>query len=128
MLVGGIIVLARSLISWAKVDADREVLQLALFGQMIWPSVCLLGAWAGLALREIADCHYYHAGTAEFEETTPELSGDADTPYFGGAAPGRPDAGAVSPASASPASDVSDAAPANPAHPVGPSPGEDRGR
>ena len=72
VLVGGIIILARSLISWIKADADRELLQLALFGQMLWPSLCLLGAWVGLALREITECHLYLADGKESHDATPE--------------------------------------------------------
>ncbi|MFQ6027023.1 MAG: hypothetical protein ACE5Q6_05980 [Dehalococcoidia bacterium] len=115
VLVGGLIVLARSVISWVKVDADREVLQLALFGQMIWPSMCLIGAWVGLALREITDCHLYRVEREAAQETTPDLSGDVGTVYYGEEAPERADSGAVS------------SAEAVPSQPVGPSTGEDRG-
>lgn len=57
VLVGGLVVLAQSLISWVKVDASRDAVQLALHTWMVWVSVCLIGAWVGLALRQVGDSH-----------------------------------------------------------------------
>ena len=53
VLVGGSVVLAQSLLSWTKVDANREALQLTLYTWMVWVSVCLIGAWVGITLRQI---------------------------------------------------------------------------
>ena len=58
VLVGGMVVLAQSLISWAKVDASRDAVQLALYTWMVWVSVCLIGAWVGLALRQVGDSYW----------------------------------------------------------------------
>ena len=55
VLVGGTVILAQSLLSWAKADASREALQLALYTWMVWVSICLIGAWVGLTLRQIGD-------------------------------------------------------------------------
>ena len=74
VLVGGLIITASSLISWLKTDAGREQMQLALFGQMLWPSVCLIGAWVGLGLREITECHLYKVDGLEVEADAPDLS------------------------------------------------------
>ena len=61
VLVGGIVVLAQSLLSWIKVDASREALQLAMYTWMVWVSVCLIGAWVGLGLRGLGDAYLYRA-------------------------------------------------------------------
>lgn len=55
VLVGGTVILAQSLLSWYKADASREALQLALYTYMVWVSICLIGAWVGLTLRQIDD-------------------------------------------------------------------------
>ena len=55
VLVGGAVVLTQSLLSWTKADASREALQLALYTYMVWVSICLIGAWVGLTLRQISD-------------------------------------------------------------------------
>ena len=55
VVVGGLVVATQSLLSWAKVDASRESLQLALYTWMVWVSICLIGAWVGLVLRQISD-------------------------------------------------------------------------
>lgn len=62
VLVGGIVVLAQSLLSWVKVDASRDSLQLALYTWMVWVSICLIGAWVGLGLRHIGDSYLYRSG------------------------------------------------------------------
>ena len=60
VLVGGLVVLAQSLLSWAKVDAGRGAVQLALYTWMVWVSICLIGAWVGLTLRQIGDFYLFH--------------------------------------------------------------------
>ena len=55
VLVGGTVILAQCLLSWAKADASREALQLALYTYMVWVSICLIGAWVGLTLRQMGD-------------------------------------------------------------------------
>lgn len=57
VLVGGAVILAQSLLSWTKADASKEALQLALYTYMVWVSICLIGAWVGLTLRQISDNH-----------------------------------------------------------------------
>ena len=57
VLVGGFVVLAQSLISWAKADASRDAVQLALHTWMVWVSICLIGAWVGFTLRQIGDLY-----------------------------------------------------------------------
>ena len=52
-IVGGLVVMTQGLLSWAKLDASRHDLQLALYTWMVWVSVCLIGAWVGLLLREV---------------------------------------------------------------------------
>ena len=54
VLVGGVAVLAQSLLSWAKVDASRDAVQLALHTWMVWVSICLIGAWVGVTLRQFS--------------------------------------------------------------------------
>ena len=61
VLVGGLVVLAQSLISWVKVDASRDAVQLALHTWMVWVSVCLIGAWVGLALRQVGDSYSFQS-------------------------------------------------------------------
>ena len=61
VLVGGMVVLAQSLLSWVKVDASRDALQLALYTWMVWVSICLIGAWVGLGLRRFGDLYLYRA-------------------------------------------------------------------
>lgn len=53
VIVGGLVVTTQGLLSWAKVDASWQNLQLALYTWMVWVSVCLIGAWVGLLLREV---------------------------------------------------------------------------
>ena len=57
VLLGGIVVLAQSLLSWFKVDASRDALQLALYTWMVWVTICLIGAWVGFSLRHIGDLY-----------------------------------------------------------------------
>ena len=71
--------LAQSLLSWIKVDASRDALQLALYTWMVWVSICLIGAWVGLGLRHIGDLYVYRARPSGME-------GYKTCPYFLGAA------------------------------------------
>lgn len=52
VLSGGVVVLAQSLLSWAKADAGRDAIQLALYTWMVWITICLIGAWVGFSLRQ----------------------------------------------------------------------------
>ena len=75
VLVGGLVVMTQSLLSWAKADASRDSLQLALYTWMVWVSICLIGAWVGLILRQISD-YYLHQVRAEQPEDQTSLAGD----------------------------------------------------
>ena len=68
VLVGGLVVLAQSLISWAKVDASRDAVQLALHTWMVWVSICLIGAWVGFTLRQIGDFYWFQARARGLEQ------------------------------------------------------------
>ena len=75
VLVGGLVVMTQSLLSWAKADASRDSLLLALYTWMVWVSICLIGAWVGLILRQISD-FYLHQVRAEQLEDPRTLAGD----------------------------------------------------
>ena len=62
VLLGGVVVLAQSLLSWAKVDASRDAVQLALHTWMVWVSICLIGAWVGFTLRQFGDSYLFRVG------------------------------------------------------------------
>ena len=68
VLAGGSVVLAQSLLSWAKVDANREAVQLALYTWMVWVSVCLIGAWVGIILRQIGGVYSIRAQEGGLEQ------------------------------------------------------------
>ena len=70
VVVGGLVVLAQSLLSWAKFDVSREDVQLALFTSMVWVSICLIGAWVGYALRQVGD-HYFFQARGDEPERAP---------------------------------------------------------
>ncbi len=70
VVVGGVVVVAQSLLSWVKVDASREAVQLALYTWMVWVSICLIGAWVGFALRQISD-HYVYQARGDEPERAP---------------------------------------------------------
>ena len=53
LVVGGLVVLAQSLLSWAKVGSGRDAFQLQLYTWMARVSVCLIGSWLGLTMRQI---------------------------------------------------------------------------
>lgn len=59
VLAGTLVVLVQGLVTWARVGPPWEVMQLALFNLMIWVSICLAGAWVGVALREFGDTRFY---------------------------------------------------------------------
>ena len=75
VLVGGLVVMTQSLLSWAKADASRDSLLLALYTWMVWVSICLIGAWVGLILRQISD-FYLHQVQAGQPEEKATLAGD----------------------------------------------------
>ena len=75
VLVGGLVVMTQSLLSWAKADASRDSLLLALYTWMVWVTICLIGAWIGLILRQISD-YYLHQVRAEQPEDQTSLAGD----------------------------------------------------
>jgi hypothetical protein len=72
VIVGGLVVMTQGLLSWSKVDAGREDLQLALYTWMVWVSICLIGAWVGVLLREVGR---FQAGRV------PEHAGEELTGY-----------------------------------------------
>ena len=59
VVVGALVVLVQGLLSWARVDASRETIQLALYTWMVWVSLCLVGPWVGLILRRFGDLYLY---------------------------------------------------------------------
>ncbi len=67
VLVGGTVVLAQSLLSWVRVDAGREAVQLALYSWMVWVSVSLIGAWVGMSLRQLGTARLFGAQAASTE-------------------------------------------------------------
>ena len=67
VVVGGLVVLSQSLLSWAKVDASRDAIQLALYTWMVWVSICLIGAWVGLSLRRVGNFYLFRARTDALE-------------------------------------------------------------
>ena len=83
VVVGALVVLVQGLLSWARVDASRETIQLALYTWMVWVSLCLVGAWVGLILRRVSDLYLYQAGTG----ARAVLAEDPDPAY---AEPGQP--------------------------------------
>ncbi|MBM3943603.1 MAG: hypothetical protein FJ316_11955 [SAR202 cluster bacterium] len=55
VLVGGMVILDYGMLSWGTVGVSREALQLALYDLMVWPMLCLIGAWVGFSLRRLAE-------------------------------------------------------------------------
>jgi hypothetical protein len=53
LVVGGLVVLAQSLLSWAKVGSGRDALQLQLNTWMARVSGGLIGSGSGLTMRQI---------------------------------------------------------------------------
>ena len=62
VVVGGIVVLAQGLLSHATVDAGRATIQLSLYTWMVWSTVCLVGAWVGLVMRQGIEYYFERAG------------------------------------------------------------------
>jgi len=62
VVVGGIVVLAQGLLSHATVDAGRATIQLSLYTWMVWITVCLVGAWVGLVMRQGIEYYFERAG------------------------------------------------------------------
>jgi hypothetical protein len=75
VVVGGLVVLTQALLGWAKTDASRESLLIALYTWMVWVSICLIGAWLGLTLRQVSDFHLNRVGRDRQLEQ-PTLLGD----------------------------------------------------
>lgn len=65
VVAGGLVVLAQSLLSRVTVAADRESLQLALYTWMVWITVCLIGAWVGMVMRQTIEYHWSQGDQAE---------------------------------------------------------------
>ena len=86
VVVGALVVLVQGLLSWARLDASREAIQLALYTWMVWVSICLVGAWVGLILRRISDLYIYQAGAGRLPARAAQAA-DADPAY---AEPGPP--------------------------------------
>lgn len=70
VLVGGLVVATQGLLSWAKADASMDSLQLALYTWMVWVSICLIGAWVGLILRQISDFYLQQFRAGQPEDPT----------------------------------------------------------
>ena len=68
VVAGGVVVLAQSLLSWAKADAGRDAIQLALYTWMVWVTICLIGAWVGFTLRQAGGFHQGVAQTMEADQ------------------------------------------------------------
>ncbi|MCH8799274.1 MAG: hypothetical protein IH963_00010 [Chloroflexi bacterium] len=77
VLVGGIVVFAQSLLSHATVQASREVLQLSLYTWMVWITVCLVGAWAGMVMRQGIEYYFTRAGILLSEQPAFQEAGQA---------------------------------------------------
>lgn len=81
VVVGGIVVLAQSLLSHATVGSGRETLQLSLYIWMVWITVCLVGAWAGMVMRQGIEYYFIRAGMLQ-PAMEDEMGEDAGEPDF----------------------------------------------
>lgn len=59
VVVGGLLVVFQVFLTWARLDTARSGLLIGLFNLMLWVSLCLIGAWLGTILRQIADTRLY---------------------------------------------------------------------
>ena len=86
VVVGGIVVLAQSLLSHATVDAGRETIQLSLHTWMVWITVCLVGAWAGIVMRQGIEFYFARGGAIHPGELDLDGHGQAldDSAYDSG--------------------------------------------
>ena len=62
VLVGGLVVLAQSLLSQATLGVGREAIQMSLYTWMVWITVCLVGAWAGMVMRQCIEYYFVREG------------------------------------------------------------------
>ena len=86
VVVGGIVVFAQALLSQATVDAGRETIQLSLYTWMVWITVCLVGAWAGMVMRQGMEFYFARAGiTHTGRLDSEELSQAPEDPDFSSA-------------------------------------------
>ena len=85
VLVGGMVVLAQGFLSHATVDAGRETIQLSLYTWMVWITVCLVGAWAGMVMRQGIEYYFARAGFIQPIQLDTEEPGqaldDSDFPF-----------------------------------------------
>jgi hypothetical protein len=79
VIVGGLLVGFQVLLTWARVEITWDELQLGLFNLMIWVSLCLIGAWVGTTLRQIAETHLY-----QLLDDAPERVGPTTAEGLGG--------------------------------------------
>ena len=82
VLAGTLVVLVQGLATWASVSPPWESLQLALFNLMIWVSICLGGAWVGVALREHSDSQFYELIDYDFDDDNGTDVEDESAEYF----------------------------------------------
>lgn len=74
VVVGGLTVLAQGFFSHTTVDAGREAIQLSLYTWMVWITVCLAGAWAGMVMRQGIEYYFTQSGVLQ---TSPEGAGQS---------------------------------------------------
>jgi hypothetical protein len=79
VIVGALLVGFQALLTWARVDITRNELQLGLFNLMVWVSLCLIGAWVGTTLRQIAETRLY-----QLIDDAPEEAGPTTAEVMGG--------------------------------------------
>jgi hypothetical protein len=85
VIVGGLLVGFQVFLTWARLDLSRYELQFGLFNLMVWVSLCLLGAWVGTVLRQVAEVHLYQLIDEDVEEASATAQG-IDGEYAGLAA------------------------------------------
>jgi hypothetical protein len=83
VVVGGLLVGFQALLTWVSVDITRAELQLGLFNLMIWVSLCLMGAWVGTTLRQIAETRLYQLLDIAPEEAGPTPAEGMSSGYMG---------------------------------------------
>jgi hypothetical protein len=91
VMVGGLLVGFQVFLTWARLDLSRYELQFGLFNLMVWVSLCLLGAWVGTVLRQVAEVHLYQLVDEAVEEASTTAQ-DIDGEYSGAEAVPEPDA------------------------------------
>lgn len=83
VIVGGLLVGFQMLLTWVGVDITWNELRLGLFNLMIWVSLCLVGAWVGIVLRQIAETHMYRLPDDSPEEVGPTTAEGMGGGYSG---------------------------------------------